>query len=110
MPDPELYTNLILYTVYAVLALTVAATLWSAARTLRQHRFLRRDRIAFGVLGLLVAVLAATWLLGSTQPLMVGGKPYDDAFWLRAADMFIFSTLILIVLCFAAIITAKFRR
>ena len=52
-------------------------------------------RIAWFVAGLLVATLVATFAFGSAQPLVVNGKVFDDAGWLKLTDMFIGTSAVL---------------
>ena len=53
--------------------------------------------------GVLVLTLALTYLTGDATPLMSNGKPFDDAFWLRVSDMFINTSIVLIVLAAVAV-------
>ena len=60
--------------------------------------------------GVVAVVLPLTYLLASTQPVVSNGKPFTDTLWLRLTDMFIFSSILLICLCSAIVVAAKFRR
>ena len=60
--------------------------------------------------GVVAVVLLLTYLLASTQPVVSNGKPFTDTLWLRLTDMFIFSSILLICLCSAIVVAAKFRR
>jgi hypothetical protein len=44
---------------------------------------------------LLIGVLS--FLLGSSETIVVNGRTYDDGLWLRAADMFIVTASVLLV-------------
>ena len=93
--------NLLLYLIYGLLALAVALTVWSVLRTLLRNRGeavtwgIPVRAIAWGTVGMLVIVLAVSYLLGSTQSLTINGRVFADSFWLRIADMFIFTSLTL---------------
>ena len=50
-----------------------------------------------------------TFLLGSSSPVMTNGKLFTEVFWLKATDMFIYTTVILIIGCFAGVIVSRFR-
>lgn len=94
----------------AVLALMLLTTLgaactavWAAVRSVRlQQRGNGREngvptrRIALAITIGLLLVLALTWVLGSTTPLRINGKPFADSFWLRMADMWITTILLLL--------------
>jgi hypothetical protein len=38
------------------------------------------------------------------------GKPFTDELWLRLSDMFIYTSILLICVCSAIVVAAKFRR
>lgn len=109
MVEVPLYIDLVLVLVYVVAGISLAVVAWSAVR---QVRTLGRgvSRLTLITVVTVAALLLLTWLLGSASPLRVGGVVYADATWLRLADMFINSSLLLIVLCSVIIVAAKFRR
>ena len=96
------FVDLLLFTVYALLVATLALTLWSMWHSYRKRQRQSSDNgvptrgIAWGVWVLLAVTLAATWLFASTRPLSINGSIYDNRFWLRASDMLINSSLVLI--------------
>ena len=101
--ESPLYVDIVLYTIYALLAAAVLLTAWSAVRARAMHRGdggtengIPVGRIAWLTGGMLVLTLALTWLTASTQPLNINGRTYSDTFWLRASDMLINTALILI--------------
>lgn len=107
-----LFVSIVLYVLYALLAAAVVFTLWSVVRSLRLQRGeeasehgLPSRRLALYVGLLTVAILAATWLLGSSQPITANGHTYDDAFWLRTSDMLIVTPIVLMAV-FAVIALA----
>ena len=55
-------------------------------------------------------ILALTFLFSSAEPLLVNGTQYGHRFWLRVADMFINSSILLIVLCSVLVAVGKFRH
>ncbi len=102
--ESPLYVDIVLYTIYALLATTVLLTAWSAVRARGLHRGdggtengIPAARIVWLTGGVLVLTLALTWLTASTQPLNINGKTYSDAFWLRVSDMLINTALVLII-------------
>lgn len=56
-----------------------------------------------------VACLVVTFLLGSSSPVVTNGVPFTDVFWLKATDMFIYTSILLIIGCFVSAIVGKFR-
>lgn len=102
--DSPLFIDIVLYTIYVLLAAAVLLTVWSVVRGARcEVRGTKYEngvpvrRIAWLAAGLLVVTLVVTWLTASTQPLTINGKTFSDAFWLRMSDMLINTALVLIV-------------
>lgn len=54
-------------------------------------------------------MLAITFAFGSSSPLSINGKMYSDAFWLKAADMFVSTSLILLFAAIAAVVYGSTR-
>ncbi len=95
------FVDLVLITIYVLTAFTLAITVWSVLHGYRrrEEKELRRRRpLRLSVAALLVVTLIVSWLLGSTEPIIVNGHVFADAFWLRISDMFIWSSLVLIVI------------
>ena len=109
MVEAPLYIDLVIVLVYLVAGISLAVVAWSAVRQVRTHGRSVSRRALLVALGV-AALLLSTWLLGSVSPLRVGGKVYDDATWLRLADMFINTSLLLIIVCSVIVIAARFRR
>jgi len=111
-----LYVDLVMWALYATLASTVVATVVAAVHGVRtrseQHtansRLLRH--VALATAALTLAVVAVSYAAASTNPLTINGQPFTSATWLRLTDMFIYSSVTLIILCCAIIVAARFRR
>jgi hypothetical protein len=54
--------------------------------------------IAYGVAGVLLLIMVLTFLVVSSNPMLINGEWFKDTFWLKLTDMFIFTTIILLVL------------
>lgn len=117
MEDSSLFIDILLWTVYLLLAITVAAAIWSAVHGVRTHsrstdpmttRY--TSMIGYATSAFVALTLFLTYLLASTQPLVTNGTTFADTHWLRLTDMFIFTSILLIAVCFAVIVVAKFRR
>ena len=109
MVEAPLYIDLVLVLVYLLAAASLAVISWSAVRQLHS-RGRSISRLSLGVTAAVAIVLLLTWLTASVRPLSVAGKVYDDPFWLRIADMFINTSLLLIIVCSVIVIVAKLRR
>jgi cobalamin synthase len=111
-----LFIELLLWTIYALLAVAVGITVWSVLRTMKKQGPSERysngiavRRIAWGTAAVLVVLLALTFLTGSTEPLIINGRPYNDTFWLRTCDMLINTALALIVIAVICVTYSTFR-
>ena len=109
MVEAPLYADLVIGAVYLLLAASLAVVGWSVVCQARR-RGRGVSRLSLGVAVGVVLLLLLTWLTGSSEPFRVGGRLYADGSWLRLADMFVHSSIILIVVCSVIVIAAKFRR
>ena len=112
-----LVADIMLWLMYITVVVAVIVTIVSVMRTLRQRtkdeevvNGVPRTRLAWivGVAFLLCLVL--TFLLGSSEPVRTNGELFTDMFWLKATDMFIYTSLILIIGCFAGVVLSRFRN
>jgi hypothetical protein len=117
MAEAPFYVDLLLWSVYVLLALTVVLSAWSLwhglatrGRSADAVCGVPHRRIVWGTILLLLIVLALTFLFSSAEPLLVNGTQYGHRFWLRVADMFINSSILLIVLCSVLVAVGKFRH
>ena len=116
--DPSLwqpaYTDALLFLMYALLAVALLVSL--VAIISRFVSALKENtRNALRVLGgfvLLLVVLAVTWVTGDETPLNIPG--YDGAdnvpFWLKTADMFLYSIYTLLAVAVIAIIFSAIKK
>ena len=117
MDDSTVLIDIILWAVYLLLAVTVGLAVWSAYHGVRTHEqgtdplATRHTSITgYSTVVLVAFTMLITYLLGSSKPVITGGKAFADAFWLRLTDMFIYTSLLLIVICSVIVVVAKFRR
>ncbi|MDD7317529.1 MAG: hypothetical protein SOZ80_07620 [Prevotella sp.] len=66
-------------------------------------------RIAYMVTGGVAAVLVLTFLLGSASPMTVNGEPYVHTFWLKTADMFIYTAVTMLVVAAVAVAVSMLK-
>lgn len=114
--DP-LFTNVLLAFVLFLLAAGVAVAVWSVASAVKKRGKAQRfennipvKKISYGVIVTTLLVLIATFAIGSGEPLKINGLMFTDGLWLRVADMFIASSLLLLVIAVAAIIFGSSKR
>ena len=116
--DPEMWqpanTNALLYLIYGLFGLAVAATVIAA---LFQFGTALKDNPANAIksllgLVLLVVVLIIAWAMGSSTPLDIPGYSGTDnvPFWLKLTDMFLYSIYILLFVTVVAIIVSGIKK
>ncbi|PMC23635.1 hypothetical protein CJ231_08815 [Hoylesella buccalis] len=101
--EPLLTTTLIIF-MYTLLITTVGIGVWSIVRETKRRR--SESKVNNGIPTALISrcvaggtlmVFALTFALGSTQPLMTNGKSFTDSMLLRMADLFINTSILLLV-------------
>jgi len=55
-----------------------------------------------------ILLLVLTFLLASVKPLLINGHRFESTFWLRAADMFIASSVVLLLVAAVAYVYAEY--
>ena len=117
MTDASPLIDIVLWAVYLLLAAALGAAVWSAVHGVLTHESSadplasrRTSMIGYSTALLVVVVMATTFSVASTAPVVTGGKPFTDALWLRLTDMFIYTSLLLICVCSVIVAIAKFRR
>jgi len=111
-----LIADIMLWLMYIVIAVALIVTVVSMVQTVRLRtkdeevvNGVPRTRMAWIVIVAFLLCLVLTFVLGSSEPVRTNGKLFTDAFWLKAADMFIYTSLILIIGCFAGVVLSRFR-
>jgi hypothetical protein len=109
--------DIMLWLMYIAIVVAVIVTIVSMARTVRLRtkdeevvNGVPRTRMAWIVIVAFLLCLVLTFLLGSSEPVKTNGKLFTDTFWLKATDMFIYTSLILIIGCFAGVVLSRFRN
>lgn len=116
-----LFTNVLLVFMVLVVLLAIGTTVWSMARALSMRGKGERTvnnipvkKITYGVAGLTAILLLLTLALGSSDAMMVNGEEYGeeyaDKWWLHVADMFVNSSLALVVVAVVAIIVFTIKN
>ena len=110
MADSDLFIDVVIIAMYVLLAIAVALCVWSAWNGVRTHQRRQSTRIGYIVAAATALLLLLTYMLASTSPLRSNGQTFTDPLWLRLADMFIYSSITLIIVCSVIAAIAKFRR
>lgn len=61
-------------------------------------------KIGYYVAGGTFVILLLTFIIGSSSPMKINGADYTDVFWLKVSDMFVSSSILLIIAAIAAVI------
>lgn len=108
--NAPLLTDVLLWFVYALVAVTLILVLVSVAYGFKTRsddsgrtNGVPAARIFYLSLALPVVCMVVTFALSSDEPLTVNGQQYTSAIWLRLTDMFINTSLILIAVAVAAV-------
>lgn len=117
--NAPLFTDALLVWMCVLVVASVALALWSAVRAIRMHRGENKvvdgipaAKVAWSVAIATGSLLVFTLLFSSSACIVINGAAYTDTFWLRLSDMFINTSIILIVLAVAAVIfgTTRYSR
>lgn len=108
--------DVVLWLMYLMIIAAIGVTVYSVWHGMRNRRKgddiingVPAGRIGWCVAIALVACLVLTFLLGSTSPVMTNGTRFTDVFWLKTTDMFIYTSILLIIGCFVSAIISRFR-
>ena len=108
--------DVVLWLMYLMIAAAVGVTAFSVWHGMRNRRKgddiingVPAGRIGWCVAIALVACLVVTFLLGSSSPVVTNGTPFTDVFWLKTTDMFLYTSILLIIGCFVSAIISRFR-
>ena len=113
--EPRL-TSVLLWFMIAVVVLAVGVTIWAVCKSLgRRGKGARKADglpvalISGGVALVTVVILLLSYLAGPSGSLNVNGNEYSDVKWLKAANMFVFSSLTLMAIASVSVIIATIR-
>ena len=114
--NSPLFTNAVLLLMYGIVLAAVVVlgcaiyhTLKTRGRGERVDNGIPVKKIAYVVAIGTMVVLLLTFLLGSSVPMTVNGKVYADALWLKVADMFIFTSMGMILVAIGAVLYGATR-
>lgn len=98
----------LMWLLLGVAAVVFAVSVWRGARMRGKE-----GRVVNGVpaalifccsLGLMLVLLVLSFALASTEPMLINGHPFADGLWLRVSEMFVFTSVALIVIAVAAVL------
>ena len=105
MFNTELLADVMLLLMFVAVVLALAAVAWATFVALRKRsggvakieNHVPARRIVMATLAGTLLLALLTFLLGSSAPMHVNGHLFDNGFWLRAADMFIVTSGVMLL-------------
>lgn len=111
--NAPLLTGVVVTFVLLLLGITIAAVVWSLLRQWRtnpqqqanESPMLRRKRTLtrWAIVATVAVTLLLTYILASTQPLIINNEHFGNALQLRMANMFTATTIVCIILAVASV-------
>ena len=117
--NAPLFTNVLLVLMMLYLLLGIGFSIWSVVCLLKKRgkaeaveNGIPVKKIGYLVTGGVVVLLLLTFALGSTAPMKINGVTYASIFWLKTSDMFIATSLVMMLVAVAAVIygATKYNR
>lgn len=114
-----LFTGMLLVFIELLFLLSVAIAAWSMVRALKirgkaeaMDNNIPVKKIGYGVAIGTVALLLVSFALSSTTPMKINGATFNNVLWLKVADMFIVTSLTLMLVAVGAVVygSTKYRR
>lgn len=109
--NAPLFTDLLLGLMVLVFVLAVALVMWVSWRSYRQHA--HQDAVVNGVPARKISriiwistfcLLIVAFALGSSAPMLVNGDEYADWLWLKVSDMFVWTSVVMLVAAVGVVI------
>ena len=114
--NAPMLTDVLLGFMWGLLALTTLASVFAVVRGIqRANRSegvtngIPARKITYTTYGVTALILVLTFIFGSTQAMIVNGQNFTDGFWLRMTDMFVNSSLLLLVLAAGVVVFGATR-
>lgn len=109
--NAPLFSNALIGWVYLLVIGTVGMVAWTVFRTLKVRgksdsydNNIPIKKIGYGVVFGVMALLALSFLVGSSTEMLINGTRYTTFFWLKVSDMFIYTSLVLMVIAIAMVV------
>lgn len=107
--NAPLLTDALIVFMWILLGLTVLVMLLSVFHTVKTISVKQRVvngiptyKITIAVFGTTFLCLVLSFLFGSSDSMVINGATYADKFWLKASDMFVTSSLVLLLAAIGA--------
>ena len=114
--NAPLFSNVLLFLMWALFVLAFCLAVYSIVNSYRKNA--SKEKMVHGIpakkifhitwIGTLV-LLVATFLLGSSSPMLINGNEYGDWLWLKLSDMFVFTSLLMLLGAIVAVLFGATR-
>ena len=117
--NAPLFTDAVIVLGYLFIAIGAGIALWAVVRALRirgkgesYNNNIPVKKISYSVSIGVLGLLLLTFFIGSSAEMLINGVWFTDHFWLKTSDMFIYTSLVLIVIAIGAVIygATKYTR
>ncbi|MGI6242878.1 MAG: hypothetical protein ACOYJK_05015 [Prevotella sp.] len=117
--NAPLFTDAVIILSYGIIIACIGITVWAMVRALRirgkgesHDNNIPVKKINYSIVIGVLLLCGLTFLVGSSSDIMINGTRFTDYFWLKASDMFIYTSLILMIIAIAAVIygATKYTR
>lgn len=115
--NEPLFIDLLLLTIGLLFLVAVGFVAWSIWRAVKVRGKAQRvqnnipvKKISYSVLIGTAVLLLFTFLVGSSAPMSINGTPYTDRLWLKTSDMFILTSVVMMLLAVGALIAGAIRN
>ena len=113
--NAPLLTDVLMVFMWVVLA--VGVTVWAVVAAWRcrdkggnvEHG-VPVARIAYGTAGFTLVLMVLSFLLGSSKAILINTHSYRETFWLKTADMFVVSSVVLMLVALGVILYGYVRQ
>ena len=112
--EPRLTSTLLIY-MLLIFVVAIGVTIWAVVSALRKRTSSKvadgvpATTIAIAVVVLTALTMVVSFLAGSASSMQVNGSDYENGTWLRAADMFVLSSIGLMIVATAVVAVATIR-
>lgn len=109
--------DVLIILMYLTLSAALLSIIWAVVRTMRlvgktsgkTHGVpVRRIKIALSIT--VILLLTLSFAFASTSPLTINTTKFEDVFWLRMSNMFVFTGLVSILIATAATLFSFIRQ
>ena len=108
--NAPLFTDVLIVLMWTLLFLAVALGIFSIVRSYRKT--IRSEKMSNGIPEnkifrftwlFTIGLLIVTFLVGSSVPMLVNGSDYTDWLWLKLSDMFVYSSVVMLLAAMVAV-------